>query len=232
MPQVAIFGTIPLKKPPKVLVVSDVRLFREGIAAVLTSTSLKVVGAVALDRLAPYCAMLTPDAVLVDAQILRTSGTLGAFGLSPSSVVIGFGVSDSAEDILACAGSGLSGFVGTDASAEDIVLAVEGTLRGEFPCPPKLARILLQKLSSLAQSGATGRGGTGERLTNRELAVARLLDQGHSNKEIARQLNIGVTTVKNHLHNIFEKLDVHRRGEAAAALRGILNISIQNRVAS
>jgi DNA-binding NarL/FixJ family response regulator len=165
-------------------------------------------------------------------QIVRARVSLSAFGLSASSVVIGFGVSDSAEDILACAGSGLSGFVATDASAQDIVLAVQGTLRGEFPCPPRLAQILFQKLSALAQSGVTSQEGARERLTNREIAVARLLDQGLSNKEIARQLNIGVTTVKNHLHNIFEKLDVHRRGEATAALRGILNLSIQNRVAS
>jgi DNA-binding NarL/FixJ family response regulator len=58
-------------------------------------------------------------------------------------------------------------------------------------------------------------------LTGRELQVARLLDDGLSNKEIAARLGIGVATVKNHVHNLLEKLSVRRRGEAARAARRI-----------
>ena len=57
-------------------------------------------------------------------------------------------------------------------------------------------------------------------LTSRELEVVELIEQGLSNKEIAARLSIAVTTVKNHVHSILEKLKVHRRGEAASLVRG------------
>ena len=60
------------------------------------------------------------------------------------------------------------------------------------------------------------------RLTRRETEIVQLIDQGLSNKEIAQRLGIDIYTVKNHVHNILEKLRVHRRGEAAARMRGVL----------
>jgi DNA-binding NarL/FixJ family response regulator len=58
-----------------------------------------------------------------------------------------------------------------------------------------------------------------ERLTAREREILRLIDQGLSNKEIARRLDIGVSTVKNHVHNILDKTSASRRSQAAARLR-------------
>jgi DNA-binding NarL/FixJ family response regulator len=58
-------------------------------------------------------------------------------------------------------------------------------------------------------------------LSRRELQIAELIDRGLSNKEIGRQLGIEAATVKNHIHNMCEKLKVHRRGEAAARVRAI-----------
>jgi DNA-binding NarL/FixJ family response regulator len=57
------------------------------------------------------------------------------------------------------------------------------------------------------------------RLTPREREILRLLEEGLANKEIAQRLGIEVATVKNHVHNILEKCQVHRRGEAAARMR-------------
>jgi DNA-binding NarL/FixJ family response regulator len=70
-----------------------------------------------------------------------------------------------------------------------------------------------------AFSGRRGDRAPVDALTSRELQVIRLIDQGLSNKEIASRLSIEVTTVKHHVHNILEKLSVHRRGEAAARVR-------------
>src|SRR5712675_1039051 len=58
-------------------------------------------------------------------------------------------------------------------------------------------------------------------LSRRELQIAHLIDSGLTNKQIGRELGIEAATVKNHVHNMCEKLDVHRRGEAAARIRAI-----------
>ena len=71
----------------------------------------------------------------------------------------------------------------------------------------------LQRLSAHHPDLASGE------LTPRELGVLHLVDQGLSNKEIAARLHIQISTVKNHVHNALEKLQVHHRGEAAAKLR-------------
>jgi two-component system nitrate/nitrite response regulator NarL len=72
----------------------------------------------------------------------------------------------------------------------------------------------------MRRMGPRGRPPGASRLTVREREILGLIDDGMSNKEIARKLCIEVRTVKNHVHNLLEKLSVHRRGEAAALLRG------------
>ena len=74
----------------------------------------------------------------------------------------------------------------------------------------------MQRVASLP---ANRRGGVVAQLTSRELEVVELIERGFSTKEIAAQLTIAVTTVKNHVHSILEKLEVQRRGEAASLLR-------------
>src|SRR5439155_827652 len=105
-----------------------------------------------------------------------------------------------------------------EASIDDLVTVIESVARGEAICSPRVAAGLLRRVAALA----AGHGGDLPRaqLTNREREIVRLIDNGLSNKEIARALGIEVATVKNHVHNILEKLQVHRRGEAAARVRG------------
>ena len=83
-----------------------------------------------------------------------------------------------------------------------------------------MAGSLLRRLAELAS--ALPLGPTAARLTPRESEIMRLLDDGLANKDIARRLGIEVATVKNHVHNILDKLQVHRRAEAAAIMRKVL----------
>jgi DNA-binding NarL/FixJ family response regulator len=76
---------------------------------------------------------------------------------------------------------------------------------------------LLRRVTALASGRAVG--GQASNLTMRELQVVRLIDQGLSNKQIALQLEIELSTVKHHVHHILEKLEVARRSEAVARLR-------------
>jgi DNA-binding NarL/FixJ family response regulator len=156
------------------------------------------------------------DVVLLDAQLL-TSRAFLSWMERASPKVVAFAVSELEDDIDACARSGVSSFVGKDGSAEDILSAIEGVWRDELPCPSRVAALLFRRLVGLLRSQV--QQSEGSELTDRELQVMSLLDKGCSNKEIARQLGIGFSTVKNHVHNILEKLQVHRRGEAAAVMR-------------
>jgi DNA-binding NarL/FixJ family response regulator len=99
-------------------------------------------------------------------------------------------------------------------------------MRDELTCSPRAAASLYRQVATLSQLGAGILGeGDGQvdavQLSRRELQIAELIDRGLTNKEIGRQLGIEAATVKNHIHNMCEKLKVHRRGEAAARVRAI-----------
>jgi len=100
---------------------------------------------------------------------------------------------------------------------DDLVNTIHSVARGELLCSPRIAATLFRALH------AQGSRPDGDRLaltlTAREREIAPLIDRGLSNKEIAAQLRIEVATVKNHVHNLLEKLQVASRGEAAARLR-------------
>jgi DNA-binding NarL/FixJ family response regulator len=107
--------------------------------------------------------------------------------------------------------------VSREGSLEDLISALDSVSRGELLCPPRIAAGLRRRVAALAAARAPV--GPRGHLTRREAEVAGLIDAGLSNKQIAQRLCIEVPTVKNHVHNILEKLQVHRRGEAAAMLR-------------
>ncbi len=84
-------------------------------------------------------------------------------------------------------------------------------------CTPRIAALLLRRVAEAAAPRSSGL----ERLTPRETEIVDLIEQGLSNKQIARRLSIELATVKNHVHNILEKLEVARRGEAVARVRAL-----------
>jgi DNA-binding NarL/FixJ family response regulator len=102
------------------------------------------------------------------------------------------------------------------ATADDLIQTVLGVAQGELRCSPRAAAMVFGRLAAGTAQPGVPRASV---LTSREREVAVLLHQGLSNKEIGKQLHIGVATVKNHLHHIFDKLDVGTRGEAVARLR-------------
>jgi DNA-binding CsgD family transcriptional regulator len=120
-------------------------------------------------------------------------------------------------ELIACAEAGIVGFVTRDASVDDLVDAIRNALRGEVICSARVSGLLFQRMAAL--SGATQAPSNMRLLTRRECEIAKLVYEGMSNKEIARSLRIASATVKNHVHNILEKLQVSRRSAAAAILR-------------
>jgi DNA-binding NarL/FixJ family response regulator len=116
------------------------------------------------------------------------------------------------DDVLRCAELGVSGYVTRADSIATTISAVESVARGELLTTPRMAAALLERVARLARDVPATDGG---RLTRREQEVLRLIQAGLPNKLIAQRLQIALPTVKNHVHNILEKLQVRSRGEAA-----------------
>jgi DNA-binding NarL/FixJ family response regulator len=204
----------------RIVVVSRLRLYRDGLAG-LFAEGPNVVCAVAsgaedgLARIREH----EPDLALV-----ALDGDLGAqfvrdvAAASPATHVVVVGIDEDDPRVVPLAEAGVAGYVTIEASADEVVRAVESVARGETLCSPKLTATLLRRVASLAREQRPARALVSS-LTAREQEIVALIDRGLSNKEIAHGLSIEVATVKNHVHNILEKLNVTRRAEAAALLR-------------
>jgi two-component system, NarL family, nitrate/nitrite response regulator NarL len=198
------------------------------MALLLAETPLfEVIGVAAL---APALEMLpaqAPDIVLLDASAPHSDRVARAVGAaSPTSKIVAFALADSEEGALACAEAGVAAFVGSNASAEELVAALEQVRRGEFSASPRLTSMLMGRLADLARHQA--RPAAKVPLTQREREIVPLIERGLSNKEIARLLSIEASTIKNHVHNILDKLELRRRGEVAARVGGRAAFSVQN----
>jgi DNA-binding NarL/FixJ family response regulator len=198
----------------RTVVVSDIRIFREGLAALLAERGFEVVSAADAESGLEAVRAHRPKVALVDAGVPAAIEAIRRHGTT-SIVVLGMG--DTEQEVIACAEAGVSGYVTRDDSFDDLVAALESAARSELLCSPRMAAVLLRRVGALA---GDWRSGAARRLTPRELEVVELIDEGLSNKEIARRLSIELPTVKNHVHNILDKLQVRRRGEAVACVRG------------
>lgn len=205
----------------RVLVASDVRLYRERLTEILARHPGFGIADTVADaaELLPRLAARPADLVLLDMAMRGSIAVLLALrAAEPHVKIVAVTVGDREEEVLACARAGVGGYVLRDGSPDDLVAVVASVARAEIVCPPRVAAALMRHLATLAPgAGSTSSPG---RLTRREGEIVELIDRGLTNKEIARALGVEVATVKNHVHNILEKLRVHRRTEAAALVRG------------
>jgi len=205
--------------PPRTLIVSDVRLYREGLALALEKCGdIRLVGtADSLESALPYVASRTCAVILLDGGMPHALAIARALMLADENAkIVAVAVADEAADVVACAQAGLDGYVPRDGSISDVAAAIHGVMHGELNCSPRMTATLFKRLAML---GPVADVGETPILTMREMEVAELIDRGLSNKQIAHRLRIGTATVKNHVHNILDKLHVNRRAEAAAHVR-------------
>ena len=205
----------------RVLVVSDVRLFQEGVSSVLAlQNEVEVVGSADILSARDRIAELHPDVVLFDATRRGSTEQVKHLVASvPNTKIVAFGVAETSSEILALAAAGTAAYVRDGAEARDVVGILDRVMRDELLCSPHTAASLYHQVAVLSQ-GQSENGHVGTHLlSRREVQIAHLIERGLSNKQIARQLGIAATTVKNHVHNIFEKLEVHRRVDAVMQIR-------------
>ena len=205
----------------RVVVVAGVRLYREGLVQILSrDPGLLVTGACSglgedAEALAAHA-----DVVLLDLAAAPGIEAARGFVTAVAPVrVVAFGVPDDADDtVFALAAAGMVGYIAPGAGLPELLDATRAVMRGELHCSPRMAGTLLRHVAALSRERPVPTGPS-RRLTSRETQIVALVEAGMSNKQIAGQLHIQLATVKNHLHHVFEKLEVHGRGEACSRLR-------------
>ena len=205
----------------RVFVCAGVRMYEEGLASAIRDDMRFDLAGTAASRHTLLDALLTleppPDVVLVDLG--RDEGIAAVRALRrmvPECGVIALAVGG-ADDVVAYAEAGAAGLVPRESSLEELGGLIQSVADGGSPVAARLGTVLLRRLA--AQAEHTRAGPDPRSLTVREREVARLIDRGLSNKEIATHLSIELPTVKNHVHSILEKVNVSRRYEAALVLR-------------
>jgi two-component system, NarL family, nitrate/nitrite response regulator NarL len=203
----------------RVLVVAGVRIYRDQLAQLLGDAGVVVAGCSERLTTLPEPRDLA-DVILFDVGAPDAVDQIRALkAVLPDAVVIAFAINDDDDDVVRFAEAGASGYVSRDVrSSAEVVDAVLRAARGEVVCSPRTTASLFRRLATLSPAAAASPSAAS--LTPREHEVVQLIDQGLSNKEIARRLSISLTTVKNHVHHVIKKLHAKRRGEAAHRIRG------------
>ena len=203
----------------KILVVTEIRLYRDGVAAALLAlpdvesavTAGSSTAAVTNAR-GNEC-----DIVLLDMAIANSTRTARALRAArPGTRVVALGVKEDGPDVVSCAEAGVVGYVSREAGLDELAEALRAAMRGEASCSGKIAAGLIRHIAR--QAGVRHGSGLLIQLTKRENEVLRLLETDLSNKEIARALDLQLSTVKNHVHNVLTKLGATGRAEIPRAL--------------
>jgi DNA-binding NarL/FixJ family response regulator len=204
----------------RIFIAAPVRLYRDGLAEVFGRDARFEVWGSAATRLETLAFVHGGDfdIVLVDADLPGAGALVREVAQRPCDPKVGvLGVEEAREEILPLVEAGITGYVTREGSIADLFASVECAVRGESVASPRMVATLMKQVASLTRERRSSQ--EAGILTTRERQIAGLIEEGLSNRDIARRLEIELPTVKNHVHNILEKLHVHRRGEAAARLR-------------
>jgi DNA-binding NarL/FixJ family response regulator len=208
----------------RVLVVDDHALFRRGLQMVLEQEpDIDVVGEAgdgteAVDR----AAETMPDIVLMDVRMPRRGGIDACSAIKeivPSAKIIMLTISDEEGDLYDAIKAGAMGYLLKEISIEEVASSIRAVYGGQSLISPSMASKLISEFASMRR-GDERASVPAPRLTDRELEVLKLVAKGLANRDIGKQLYISENTVKNHIRNILEKLQLHSRIQAVAyALR-------------
>ena len=204
-------------EPVRVLVVDDQELFRRGLIMLLGGDiDIEVVGEAADGITATELAITTaPDVILLDVRMPRRTGVEACRAIKeavPATKIIMLTVSDEEADLYESVKNGAAGYLLKDSSIEEVAQAIRVVNEGQSLISPSMAVKLIDEFKQMSKPEREQ--GPALRLTERELEVLRLVAKGLNNREVAKELFISENTVKNHVRNILEKLQLHSRMEA------------------
>ncbi|HET7475571.1 MAG TPA: response regulator transcription factor [Dermatophilaceae bacterium] len=204
----------------RVLVVDDHVLYRRGLELVLgQEPDIDIVGEASDGTEAiRRTEELLPDVVLMDVRMPRRSGIEACSAIKevvPSTKIVMLTISDEESDLYEAVRAGANGYLLKDVPGEQIADGLRAVQSGQSLISPSMASKLLSEFATMIRRHDERPVVPVPRLTDRELEVLRLVARGMANRDIARALFISENTVKNHVRNILEKLQLHSRMEAA-----------------
>ena len=208
----------PSKKAIRLLLVDDHEVLRIGLRALFhESADIQVVGEAATRATAVTEAMrLHPDVVLMDVRLQDGSGIDACREIrnsSPHTRVLFLTSFADDEAVMATIMAGAKGFLLKEISGEELIRAVKTVAAGQSILDPATTQRVLDKMQHLSLPSSDGKK---ESLAPQEMKVLTLVAEGQTNKEIAMALDLSDKTVGHYLENIFQKLQVTRRSQAAA----------------
>jgi len=208
--------------PIRVLIADDHALFRRGLEMVLVEEDdLDLVGQASDGTEAVTVAGESlPDVVLMDIRMPKISGIEACRAIkevAPSAKIVMLTISDEEEDLFEAIRAGASGYLLKDIPLDEVADAVRAVHGGQSLINPSMAGKLLSEFATLAKRDTEEEETqhvAPPKLTDREMEVLKLVARGMNNRDIAKELFISENTVKNHVRNILEKLQIHSRMEA------------------
>lgn len=206
------------------VLIAPVRAYREALAmAIQSDPNLELLAGVSSASEALACMVpRQPTVALLDFSLDSVVPLMDSLRrTAPSTRLVGIGISTGrgqSEAVVRGAEAGLVGFVDADQPLGDVLAAIRLAARGESPCSPRIAALLLQALQRRPGPPRMPHQLKGQglaRLTPRELVVAELAQRGLTNRQIASRLVLGESTVKSHVHAILAKLELESRDQIA-----------------
>jgi two-component system NarL family response regulator len=209
----------------RILIADDHRVVREGLAAILQSRSdMDVVGeAINGFEVIEKAKALKPDVILMDISMPQMNGveaTRAIRKISPEIGIVVLTMHDDDATIFDLVRTGVHGYLLKDSDSSEIIKAIQSIYKGESMIHPSIARKILGEFSQLGREEVKkALPRQAYNLSAREVDVLRRVAKGKTNKEIASELQLSEKTIKNHVRNIFHKMGVYDRTEAA--IKGI-----------
>ena len=206
--------TATIEASPRVVIADDQTLFRSGLGSLLDMDErVEVVGQAADGQEAlEMVAKLHPNIVLMDIKMPRVDGVEATSRITaehPDVKVLILTTFDADNHFIQALKSGASGYVLKDSEPDAIVSSVLAVLSGERVMATAVANRVLDMLTGTVSPKEYYDG-----LTPREIEILKLLASGMANKQIAYQLKISDKTVRNHVSNMYEKLEIYDRSQA------------------
>jgi DNA-binding NarL/FixJ family response regulator len=207
----------------RVLIVDDHALYRRGLLTVLeTEDGIEVVGEAADGVEAVGQAEETlPDVIVMDVSMPKRGGIDACRVIKqrvPSARILMLTSSDDEANLFEAVRAGANGYLLKDVPPEEVAAGIRGVYQGQSLLSPMMASKLLTEFALISQRDTLPAPTPGlelPRLTHRELDILKLVARGRLNREIAAELFISENTVRNHIRNILDKLQMHSRMEAA-----------------
>ena len=207
----------------RVLIVDDHALYRRGLLTVLdTEDGIEVVGEAADGVEAVDQAEETlPDVIVMDVSMPKRGGIDACRVIRqrvPSARILMLTSSDDEANLFEAVRAGANGYLLKDVPPEEVAAGIRGVHQGQSLLSPMMASKLLTEFALISQRDTLPAPTPGlelPRLTHRELDILKLVARGRLNREIAAELFISENTVRNHIRNILDKLQMHSRMEAA-----------------